>query len=157
METAENVLCSAESVRKLCGDAATHKSETPEALAGATGANDYDSGEADCCNHTCVSHERQAFDEAVRLSVEFADAVGDLPDRAARIVVEALLGAVDDVRDGMGREPVRATMFIVEPVKPDFLKGRDDWRNELMTAWRALPQDDRAAFLARVTSRRAAA
>lgn len=100
---------------------------------------------------------QSAFHRAVRLSVDFADAVADLPDRAARIVVEALLGAVDDVREAAGHGPVRATLFIAEPVNPDFLKSRADWRRDLTVAWRALSQEDRAAFLARVTNRGAAA
>ena len=98
-----------------------------------------------------------AFNRAARLSVDFADAVADLPDAHARIVVAALLGAIDDTRVREGRQPVRAKMFVAVPVNPDCLKSREDWRADLKAAWRALPQEDRVAFLARVTNRRAAA
>lgn len=100
----------------------------------------------------------EAASRAVRAAVDLGDALADLPLDIAREIVAAMLEAADGVRAGLGRPAgLIDVLCVAEPFNPDFLKSRDDWRRDLMKAWRALPQEDRAAFLARVDTRRAAA
>jgi hypothetical protein len=109
-------------------DASPQKSETPAALAGATGAT-VESGEA---RPLCAIAEasRQAF----RAAKLMAPPLAILPPETARIIVDAMLAAVDDVRaaDGLDvlgygdrptRAELRASYKALSPEKP-----RRGWR-----------------------------
>ena len=97
---------------------------------------------------------QDAFVTAFILSCDLGDVLPDLPVHVGRALLDGLIEAVDGVRADRGEPPFRRALYV--PEVPDFLKSRSDWRKDLVSAWRALAPDDRAAFLARVTVQKAA-
>lgn len=86
--------------------------ETPDALAGATGAGAFKS-----CDARDEEHIKAAVAQAYDATRAMARALVILPASTAQLMVDAMLGAVDDVRArhgldvlGYGEQPTRAEL-----------------------------------------------
>ena len=91
---------------------------------------------------------------SIRVRCLVADLVDHLAD-APLWAVRATLGAlVDGVEDATG-ETVRDVLHRSVPVSPVDLMTRDELRRGIVAIWKALPQEDRIAFVERVTRRAA--
>lgn len=123
----------------------------PGALAGATGAKEMSlTGQAD---DTAAGAAAQRL-WTIRIKHLVADLVDHLAD-APLWAVRATLGAlVDGVEDATG-EPVRDVLHRTITISPADLMTRDELRRGIVAIWKALPQEDRIAFIERVTRRAA--
>lgn len=104
--------------------------------------------------------DRDLWREAVEAGATFADVLSrpGVPLRSAMRLARTTLELADSWREQEGLEPGILDALKPAPAAetpdylwtPDFLRTQDDWRRELVAAWAALRDEDRAAFLARV-------
>lgn len=90
---------------------------------------------------------------AIRIKHMVADLVDHLAD-APLWAVRAALGALADGIEDVRGEDVRDALYQATPVSPVDLMTQTELRRALAAIWRALPQEDRLAFLAKVTGER---
>lgn len=128
--------------------------ETPGTLAGTAGGGEPVASMADGRSIAQGGAAGDLWREAVDAGATLADVLSrpGVPLCSAVRLARKTLDLADEWREREGLEPgiLAALEAVGTTWTPDFLRTQDDWRREMTAAWRALPAEDRAAFLTRV-------